>query len=157
MSSAKSKIIFVTGATGNLGGAAARALLKNNFKVKALTRNPSNQKAIALQKAGAEIITGDLNDPRAYKKYLDDVDGIFSLQTYENGIEKEIQQGISLAGIAKEIGIRHFVYSSVAGADLNTGTPHWASKLKVENYIKSLGIPYTIIRPVSLYENFLIP
>ncbi len=34
------KTIFVTGGTGNQGGAVATSLIKNGFKIKVLTRNP---------------------------------------------------------------------------------------------------------------------
>ncbi len=40
---------------------------------------------------------------------------------------------------------------------MQTGIPHFESKLVIENHIKKLGIPYTIIRPSELFENFLIP
>jgi uncharacterized protein YbjT (DUF2867 family) len=49
------------------------------------------------------------------------------------------------------------LYSSVFGAHLNTAVPHIDSKFKIENYIKQTRLPFTIIRPTSLYENFLIP
>jgi uncharacterized protein YbjT (DUF2867 family) len=149
--------IFVTGATGNQGGAAARHLLKNGFHVRALTRNPASQKAEALKKLGAEVLKVDLDEPQTYREFLKDIDGIFSVQTFEDGIEKEIAQGIALADLAKEFGVKHFIYSSVSGADLKTGIPHFKSKYKIENHIKSLGIPHTILRPTSLFENLLIP
>ena len=76
---------------------------------------------------------------------------------FENGIVKEINQGIGLANCAKDIGIHHFVYSSIAGCNLNTGIPHFDSKYLIENHIKAIGLPYTIMRVNSLYENFLIP
>jgi len=74
-----------------------------------------------------------------------------------NGTEKEINQGISLVNLAKEYGVKHFIYSSVIGADLGTGIPHWESKSRIEDHLKASGLPYTIIRPVSFYENFLLP
>jgi uncharacterized protein YbjT (DUF2867 family) len=88
---------------------------------------------------------------------LKGVDGIFCALTFENGIEKEINQGICLADLAKEYDIKQFVYSSGLGADLHTGIPHWESKFKIENHIRELDLPYTIIRPTSFFENFLIP
>ena len=151
------KTIFVTGATGNQGGAVARSLINKGFKVKALTRNPSSASAQALEKLQAEIVKGDLNNTDTFHNHIRDVDGIFAVLTYENGITKEIKQGMNLANLAKEYGIKHFLYSSVVGADLNTGIPHWESKFKIENHIKQINLPNTIIRPVSLFENFLIP
>jgi uncharacterized protein YbjT (DUF2867 family) len=153
----ETKTIFVTGATGNQGGAVARNLIRNNFKVKCLTRHPNSVHAHQLEKLDALVVHGDLDKPYTFSQHLKDVDGIFSVQTFVHGIEKEIRKGTGLADLAKANNIKHFLYSSVAGADLNTGIPHWESKLKIENHLKSTGIPYTIIRPASLFENFLRP
>ncbi len=151
------KIIFVTGATGNQGGAVARNLISEGFIVKALTRNPDSAKALNLKRLNIQLVKGDLDNADTYREYLKDVYGIFSVQTFENGVNKEIRQGLTLATIAKEIEIKHFLYSSAAMVDLNTGVPHMESKFKIENHIKEAGLPFTIIRPASLYENFLIP
>ncbi|MCJ7688654.1 MAG: NmrA/HSCARG family protein [Clostridiaceae bacterium] len=151
------KTIFVTGATGNQGGAVAASLIMNGFMVKLLTRKPESAKAQNLLHKNAELVKGDLNDLNTFRNHLKDVDGIFSVQTFENGVDKEIKQGMDLANLADECGINHFLYSSVAGADLNTGIPHFDSKYKIENHIKKLGLSYSIIRPNSLFENFLIP
>ena len=151
------KTIFVTGGTGNQGGAVARSLLQQGFTVKVLTRNTNSAKAQILKNLNIELVKGDLNDASTYQKYLKDVYGIFSVQTFKNGVKKEINQGITLATLGKEFGVKHFLYSSVIGAHLNTGVPHMNSKFKIENHIKQIGLPFTIIRPTSLYENFLIP
>lgn len=151
------KTIFVTGGTGNQGGAVARSLLQQGFTVKVLTRNTNSAKAQILKNLNIELVKGDLNDASTYRNCLKDVYGIFSVQTFENGVKKEINQGITLATLGKEFGVKHFLYSSVIGAHLNTGVPHMNSKFKIENHIKQIGLPFTIIRPTSLYENFLIP
>lgn len=149
------KKIFVTGATGNQGGAVARNLSSKGFLVKALVRNPA---AAKLKPHGSlEIIKGDLDDPASYRSHLKDVDGVFCNLVYKYGIDKEIKQGIELVNASKENNIEHFVYSSVIGCDLNTGIPHWDSKFKIEHYLKASGMSYTILRPASLYENMLIP
>ena len=151
------KTIFVTGGTGNQGGAVARNLTQQGFIVKVLTRNPTSIKSENLKKINIEVVKGDLNNADTYREYLKNVFGIFSVQTFENGVEKEINQGITLATLAKEFGVKHFLYSSVFGADLNTGVAHMESKFKIENHVKQIGLPFTIIRPTSLFENFLIP
>ncbi len=151
------KTIFVTGATGNQGSSVVTSLLKNGFKVKALTRDIDAPKAKNLHNKNIVVVKGDLDDLNSYRDHLEGIDGIFSVQTFENGIDKEIKQGIDLANLAKEYGINHFIYSSVCGADLKTGIPHFDSKFVIENHIKQLNLPYTIIRPVSFFENFLIP
>jgi uncharacterized protein YbjT (DUF2867 family) len=151
------KTIFVTGGTGNQGGAVARNLSLQGFTVKVLTRNTNSAKSLNLKKLNIELIKGDLNNADTYREHLRNVYGIFSVQTFENGVDKEIKQGIALATLGKEVDVKHFLYSSVFGAHLNTGVPHMESKFKIENHIKQTGLPFTIIRPTSLYENFLIP
>ena len=151
------KTIFVTGGTGKQGGAVAKNLSDQGFIVKVLTRDPNSTRAQSLKNLNIQLVKGDLNNVNSYKQYLKDADGVFSVQTFENGIEKEMNQGMTLASISKEFGVKHFLYSSVLGAGLNSGAPHWENKIKIEDHIKQTGLPYTIIRPASLYENFLIP
>ncbi len=79
----------------------ARNLIQdNNWKVKVLTRNPDSQKSKSLKKLGIELLKGDLNDQSSYKDYLKDVYGIFSVQNFTDGIDKEINQGKQLADLA---------------------------------------------------------
>jgi uncharacterized protein YbjT (DUF2867 family) len=147
------KIILVTGATGQQGGAVARSLLRQGHKVRALTRNPN--KAAGLAKAGAEIVKGDLTDKATCERVLQGTDGVFAVSTFiEAGMDVEVQQGITLADAAKKANVRHFVYTSVGSANRNTGVPHFDTKWKVEQHISQLGLPATILRPVWFMENF---
>ena len=92
----RTKIFFVTGATGNQGGAVAKNLLSRGYSVKALTRDPSSVKAKSLTNSKAQVINGYLNNPSGFAEHLKNVDGVFSVQTFENGIKKEIQQALHL-------------------------------------------------------------
>jgi len=147
------KTIFVTGATGNLGGATTRNLLNRGYHVKALVRNPAKLAA----HENLQVIKGDLNDPNTYKDHLKGSDAVFCNLHFNEGVKKEVRQGIDLIDSARANHIRFFVYSSVIGADLHTGIPHWESKFKIENHLRASGIDFAIIRPSSLYENLLIP
>ena len=50
----------VLGATGRMGGATARALLKRGHSVRALTRNPDSRVARSLSASGAEVLATDM-------------------------------------------------------------------------------------------------
>jgi uncharacterized protein YbjT (DUF2867 family) len=129
---AKQESILVTGATGQQGGAIARELLGHGYRVKAMTRKPQGEKAQALQKRGAEIIYGDLDDTQSLEQALKGVWGVFSVQnTWEAGVEREEAQGKDLAEIAKKTGVQHFVYSSVGSAHRKTGIPHFDNKWRI--------------------------
>lgn len=150
--------ILVTGATGQQGGAVARALLAKGHGVKALTRSPDGKAARQLAAAGAEIVAGDLSDAASIIKAASGVDTMFLMGTMtEAGMEEETRQGILAADAAKAAGVGHLVYSSVADANKKTGIPHFESKYLVERHIERLGIPYTISAPVAFMENFVAP
>ena len=146
--------IFVTGATGNQGRAVVDSLLQNGFKVKALARKASSPAAQNLRELNVDIIEGDLNDPQGFKQQLKESDGVFCLLTYTHGVKKEIQQGLALADMAMDCGIKHFLYSSVIFANLETGIPHWESKKIIEAHIKKIGLPFqescSIIHPLTV-------
>ena len=61
---------------------------------------------------------------------------------------------MNLANAALFASVQHFVYSSVGSAYGQTGIPHFDSKWEVEEHIRSLALPYTIVRPVALMENW---
>src|ERR671933_476297 len=150
--------ILVTGATGQQGGSLAKLLLQKKHKVYALTRNAQSSAAQDLRNRGSNIVKGDLDDSDSLKRAVKDVESVFLMGTpFEDGTEGEIRRGKLMADIAKENNIEHLVYSSVANADQNTGIPHFESKYKVEQHIKNLGIPYTIIGPTFFMENLLGP
>jgi uncharacterized protein YbjT (DUF2867 family) len=148
-----SKPILVTGATGQQGGAVARALLAKGQQVRVMTRHP--EKAASLAKAGAEVVQGDLTNQAILQMALRGVYGVFAMSTpFEEGMEAEVRQGTMLADAAKQAGITHYVYTSVGSAHRNTGIPHFDSKWKVEQHIRQIGLPATILRPVWFMENF---
>ena len=149
------KLILVSGATGRQGGAAARELLSRGYRVRGLTRNPESERAQQLARLGVEMVKGDFNDINSLNKATQGVYGVFSVQDFwEHGKQAEITQGINFADAAKQAEVTHFVYSSVASADKNTGIPHFDSKYEIEKHIQSIQLPYTIIRPVSFMENW---
>src|SRR5690349_11978525 len=123
------KLILVTGATGQQGGAALRILREKGYPVRALTRHPDRPEAHSLVGHGTEIVGGDLNDMPSLVRAVDGCYGIFGVATpMDEGVEAEIRHGTNLTDAAKRSRVSHFVYSSVASADRNTGIPHFDSK-----------------------------
>jgi uncharacterized protein YbjT (DUF2867 family) len=151
------KIIAVTGATGQQGGAVARKLLADGWKVRALRRDPNKPAAQAFAAAGAELVAGDMDSRSDLDAAFQGVYGVFSVQNFwlpNVGYEGEIRQGKNVADAAKAAGVQHFVYSSVGAAHRGMGQKHFDSKWIIEQYIQSLNIPYTILRPAAFFENF---
>lgn len=151
--------ILVTGATGQQGGAVARELIAAGHKVRAMTRNPEGDAAKALAGLGAEIVQGDLNDEASLVGAVDGVWGVFAVQnTWEAGVEVEEEQGVRMAEVAREHGVKHYVYSSVGSAHRKTGIPHFDNKWRVEETVRDCSFPsYTILRAVFFMENWTSP
>ena len=150
---ANDRRILVTGATGKQGSAVLSHLRERGFPVRAFTRNPNKPEARALADEGVEVVGGDLNDPQSITRALDGVWGAYSVQASRTG--NEVRQGKLLADAALRAKLGQFVYSSVSAADKHTGIPHFDTKYEVEDHIRHLGIPATIIRPVFFMENWL--
>ena len=149
------RTVFVTGATGKQGGSVVRHVLARGWNVCALTRDSSSRAARALADKGVEIVRGDLEDPSSFEAALNGVYGVYSVQDFWSvGARREVLQGKNLADVARKAGVEHFVYSSVGGADRNTGIDHWESKREIEKHIRKLGLPATIFRPTAFMEGY---
>jgi uncharacterized protein YbjT (DUF2867 family) len=123
-----------------------------------MTRNTDTSAAEKLRQRGVEVVAGDFIDHDSLVRAASGVDTIFTMTTpFEQGVEVETAQGIAITNAAKEAGVGHLIYSSVANADRATGIPHFDSKYEVEKHIASSGVPYTIIAPVYFMENLTTP
>src|SRR5262245_885588 len=152
-----SKTVLVTGATGRQGGAVIRHMLRNGWKLRALTRRPNAPAAQNLTQQGVEVVRGDLEDPASLERAARGTHGVYSVQDFWSvGAKREVEQGKNLAEAAKKAGVAHFVYSSVGGAERNSGIDHWESKWEVEKHIRKLDLPATMLRPAAFMENYYI-
>jgi len=153
--------VLVIGATGQQGGSTARRLLARGRAVHALVRDPDSTAAQALRAAGAGLVVGDLDDPAALRAAMHGMYGVFLVLTMmtgpkisPDGVVAEERRGKAVADLAHRSGIRHLVYSSLNGVDAHSGIPYYDSKARIEEHIRALGLPATILRPVSFMENF---
>jgi uncharacterized protein YbjT (DUF2867 family) len=150
------RLIVVTGATGQQGGAVARHLLADGWRVRALTRDPGKPAATALAQAGADVFAADNDDRPSLDAALRGAYGVYSVQNFwlpNVGAQGEISQGKAVADAAKAAGAKHLVYSSVGAAHRGMGQEHFATKHELEDYLASLDLPHTILRPAFFMEN----
>ncbi|NKQ53437.1 NmrA family NAD(P)-binding protein [Amycolatopsis sp. K13G38] len=139
-------LAFVTGATGQQGGAVARRLLADSVPVRAMTRDPAKAQGLA----GAEIVAGGLGDRNAIKEHVRGADVVFFVHPGPLAPdEDESQAARDIADAALEHGVRHLVYSSGMGA--------LGAKADAERIIAGSGVSATVLRPASFMENYLNP
>lgn len=147
-------LIAVIGATGQQAGSVVNALLERGARVRALVRDAGKSAAVALADRGVELVTGDAGDAASLDALFADVDAAFAMTTpLPGGTEHETATGISIADAAARAGVPHLVFSSVGGAERESGVPHFESKRRVEERIEALGIHHTFLRPVLFMDN----
>lgn len=165
------KLIAVTGATGQQGGATLEALLKLGVQVRAVTRNIDSDKAKALAaKPGVTCVKADFDDRESLISAFEGCDGVFAVTDFwaACGCDplKEKQQVINMVDAAKVTGVKHFVYSSLESTvgkteglkPLTAGytVPHFDAKYEAEEYMfEQLGDKATALRTSIFFENFL--
>lgn len=154
------KTVVVFGATGLLGSSVARALLEDpfRFKVKCVTRRSSSDKARKLAELGAIIVTADLDDPKSLERAVEGADTMFLTTHFweDKNKDKEVIRGLNAIDAAVHANIRHLVFngSELVKKYIGKECNHLDSKAGIEEYIREVGITYTIIRLPFWYENF---
>jgi uncharacterized protein YbjT (DUF2867 family) len=159
----KSKKMLILGATGQQGGATARALAADGWRVRALVRDKQSSKAQDLESMGVELVLGDFRDPTSLERAMNGVHGVFSVlpssadAQYGISDEDEVQFGIASIDAAKRASVQHLVYSSTIGASPDIGLGHYESKWHIEQYLRQSGVPFCIVRPAPFMELLLYP
>ena len=151
------EIVLITGATGRQGGSVIRHMLPKTWRLRALVFKADEATVQRFRSQGIEVVRGNLEDPASLETATRGVYGVYSVQDFWSvGAKREVQQGKNLADAARKAGVEHFVYSSVGGAERNSGIDHWESKWEVEKHIRKLGLPATMVRPAAFMENYYV-
>ncbi|KAF8542809.1 hscarg protein [Trichophaea hybrida] len=150
-----SKLLTVLGATGNQGGSVIRSVLSHpvlstQFRIRAITRDPSKPSSLALQSRGVEIVKADLNDKQSLTSAISGSHSVFAVTNFWESVSKstEVQQGRNIADVSKETGVEHLIWSTLPHVTkLSEGklpnVAHFDGKAEVDEYIRQLGVPMT--------------
>jgi uncharacterized protein YbjT (DUF2867 family) len=168
------KLIAIVGATGGQGGGLARAILAaptGGFAVRALTRDPSSEKATALAAHGAEVVQADIDDEASARSAFDGAYGAFCVTNFWEHFsgEKEIVQAGNMARAAKSAGLKHVIWSTFE--DSRKWIPltddrmptlqgrfkvaHFDAKSEADHFFTDLGVPTTFLLTSAYWENFI--
>lgn len=145
-------MILVTGANGHLGGSTIDFLLKNNLDVKIRALVRSEEKGRELKNKGVELTFGDYLDYDSLVNAMKNIESLLLVSSSTLG--NRHAQHLNVIRAAKQVGIRHIVYTSVLKASPNSKFTVGLDHIKTEEEIKACGINYTIMRNTH-YTDFL--
>jgi uncharacterized protein YbjT (DUF2867 family) len=164
-------MILIVGATGQLGGAVAQALLAQGRAVRVLVRHNSPSEALAsqglatsaqtLQTAGAEMVYGDLKDRASLDAACRGVSTVIATANSvlrggpDNVQTVDLEGNRSLIDAAAAAGVQHFIFVSAQNADPNHPVPFLQAKGQTEQHLIASGLPYTLIAPHAYMEVWL--
>jgi uncharacterized protein YbjT (DUF2867 family) len=167
---AEKKTIAVLGSTGAQGGGLCRAILADKsgaFACRAITRDPSKDKAKALESQGAAVVKADIDDVDSLKKAFAGAYGVYAVTNFWEhfSAEKEKAQAKNIAEAAKAAGVQHVVWSTLedtrklmAADDKRMPmlqekfrVPHFDAKAEADAYFS--GLPVTNLMTSFYWDN----
>ncbi|MCH7740725.1 MAG: SDR family oxidoreductase [Chloroflexi bacterium] len=147
-----SNIVFVTGATGNIGSLVVAGLLARDVKVRALVH--SEEKAPALRDQGVEVFVGDFTDAAILDQAIAGADRVFSL-TPPN--PDQVAQANAITAAALRASNRpHIVRMSVIKSNTAAPTRISAQHGEIDKVLKESGLPVTFLKPHFFMQNTLM-
>ncbi|MDF1500601.1 MAG: NmrA family NAD(P)-binding protein [Anaerolineales bacterium] len=144
-------MILVTGAAGKTGLAVIGRLSGSQHRVRALVYKKEYTRAV--RRAGAsEVVIGDLRDRDVVDEALGGVQAVYHIPP--NVDRDEFPIGAALIEAARAQGVDRFVYHSVLHPHVEAMPHHW-QKMRVEEYLFTSGLAFTILQPAAYMQNIL--
>jgi uncharacterized protein YbjT (DUF2867 family) len=153
-------MILIVGATGFLGGMITRRLLAQGREVRVLVRPGSDYRPLV--EAGVAPALGDLGQRDTLDVACRGVDTVITTAIARLDVDPATAHATNLDGYlqlidaAKAAGAKRFIFTSVLGSDPDSPAPFVAAKGKVEQYLRSSGIPYTILAPDAFMDIWIM-
>jgi uncharacterized protein YbjT (DUF2867 family) len=168
------KIIAVAGATGSQGGGLVRAILADRegpFTARAITRDPTSDKARALAALGAEVVQGDVDDVASLERAFSGAHGAYCVTFFWAHMdpERERAEARNLAQAAKQAQVAHAIWSTLEDtrklvplSDNRMPTlrgkykvPHFDAKGEADAFFTELGVPTTFLVASFYWDNLI--
>ena len=154
---------LIVGATGFVGGMAARQLRERGFEVRALVRGSAgHQGAAALVKAGVTVVAGDLEDAAAVANACVGAETVICTATSMPAAAGDALQRVDhdatlgLITAAESAGVRRFVYTSFSG-NITVDSPLVRAKRACEARLAKSRMESVVLRPSFFVEVWLGP
>ncbi|MES2301417.1 MAG: SDR family oxidoreductase [Pseudomonadota bacterium] len=144
--------IVISGASGDLGRRITAILLDRiaPANLALVTRTPA--KLADRAQVGVAVHAGDYNDPAALEAAYAGSDVLMLISGL--AVTKRVPEHRNAINAAKKAGIKHIVYTSVAGIHPRNPTLSATDHIVTEGDLRDSGLGYTILRNATYAEVF---
>src|SRR5215510_931794 len=151
-------MIFVTGASGDVGNNLVRRLVEHGKPVRAMVGHVD--KAIVRLKdvePKIEIVKGDVTRPETLTEWMEDVDIVVHLVAIALEKGKRTYDLINIQGtknvvdVAKKAGVKRFINMCQNGATADSPYAFLRSKGLAQQYVAESGLKWTALRPSVIW------
>jgi uncharacterized protein YbjT (DUF2867 family) len=156
LSATEKPLIFVTGATGYVGGRLVPSLLSEGYGVKCLAREPRKlQERPWRNDPHVCVVPGDMSDIGALAEQLSGCEGAYYLvhsmeATGGKYAERDRQLASNFGAAAAKAGVRRIIYLGGLGEMGDGLSEHLRSRRDVEDSLACGGVPVTTIRAAMI-------
>jgi len=148
-------IVFVTGASGFVGGAVVEELLERGYEVNALV----HRRPIVSAAGRVHSIDGDLFDAKALERGMRGADAVIHLVgiIFEHpfaGVTFErmhLDATKKVVDAAKTAGVKRYIHMSALGTRMDAVSNYHKTKYAAEQYVRASGLDWTIFRPSMIH------
>ncbi len=144
--------IAISGASGDLGRRITEILLKRTEEknLTLVTRNPEALRDAAAR--GAKVCRGDYRDLPSLEAAYQGNDVLMVISGH--AVSRRIPEHRNAIAAARKAGIKHIVYTSVAGVHPRNGTISAGDHIVTERDLHESGLGFTILRNQTYAELF---
>ena len=140
--------IAITGATGNIGGAVARALAADGTPFRMVVRDAAR----APELPGADVAVATYADAEAARAAFAGIDVLFLVSGAE--ARDRLDQHRTVIRAAADAGVRHVVYTSFQGASADATFTLGRDHFWTEQAVRDTSMAHTFLRD-SFYLDFV--
>jgi uncharacterized protein YbjT (DUF2867 family) len=147
--------VFVTGASGFVGGVVVEELIERGYEVNALV----HRRPIVSAAGRVHSIEGNLFDPKALEKGMRGVSAVIHLVgiIFEHrfaGVtfdRMHLEGTKSVVDAAKVAGVKRYVHMSALGTRMDAVSNYHKTKFAAEQHVRASGLDWTIFRPSMIH------
>lgn len=144
--------LALTGGTGFVGQAMLDAVERDGLSARALARGiPTDRRK------GIEWVAGSLSDRAALVRLVEGAEAVIHIAGLTSTLDPAQFEQPNVAGtmalveVAKELGVKRFVFVSSLAARRPDLSAYGASKARAEKIVAASGLDWTIVRPPAVY------